>query len=174
MTDTTLDIPKILADHTKWLHDEPGGARANLDGASLAGASLAGATLARASLAGAHLAGANLAGANLARASLARASLAGANLDGASLARASLARASLAGAVHAWAQVAFSGHGERGRMLTAIRHKEGDAPVLFCGCFNGNQTELRKYIADHDEKYRATRTAALDAVLMLLDMRNPE
>ena len=93
---------------------------------------------------------------------LAGANLAGAYLDG----------AYRAGAIHAFASVSFLGHGERGRTLTAIRRNEGDAPILQCGCFYGNQTELRDYIAKGDAKYRKTRTLALETVLALLDARN--
>ena len=144
MTITYDQLPVILERHRKWLWNEAGGERANL----------AGSRLAKANLTGADLAGANLARANLARA----------NLTGADLAR----------AVHAFAAVSFIGHGECGRTLTAMRRNEGDAPILQCGCFYGNQTELRDYIAKGDAKYRKTRTLALDTVLALLDARNEE
>lgn len=90
--------------------------------------------------------------------------LQGANLQG----------ADLRDALYAFASVTFLGHGERGRALTAMRRKEGDAPELTCGCFSGNAKALREYIANGPERYRATRTLALDTVLLLLDARNPE
>jgi hypothetical protein len=86
LTPTREQLDEILELHRKWLDDDEGGARANLDGANLA----------RANLDGANLAGANLAGANLDGANLARANLDGANLDGANLARANLDGANLA------------------------------------------------------------------------------
>lgn len=96
------------------------------------------------------------------RAYLQRADLRGADLLG----------ADLLGAVYAFASVSFLGHGECGRTLTAFRRNEGDAPTLQCGCFYGNTTELRAYIANGESKYRTTRTLALDTVLMLLDAKN--
>ena len=53
-------LAEILAKHLKWLNNEDGGKRANLDGASLDGASLDHASLDGASLRGASLDGANL------------------------------------------------------------------------------------------------------------------
>ena len=97
-----------------------------------------------------------------------------ANLSGADLSRADLSRAYLSGAAHAWAQVAFMGHGECGRMLTALVIKEGDEPKLFCGCFTGSFADLDKYIADGDPKYRKTRTLAMNTVKALLAARNEE
>jgi uncharacterized protein YjbI with pentapeptide repeats len=147
MTDPSLDIPKILADHAAWRGDD-GGKRADLARANLAGANLAGANLARAYLAGADLAGANLA----------RAYLAGAKYGEREIA--------------AIASVAFTGHGEHGRTLVGIRHTGGI--VLRCGCFGGSPDELRAYIAAGAEKYRPSRTAALEAVLTLLAIERAE
>ncbi len=167
MTTTTNiadQLPGILERHRKWLRDEDGGERADLTGADLSGANLA----------GADLAGANLARADLPWANLSGADLTGADLSGANLAGANLARADLTEALHAFATVSFLGHGERGRTLTAIRRKEGDAPELFCGCFTGNTKALREYIEKGEAKYRKTRTLALETVLTLLDARNDE
>ena len=167
-------------------------AGANLEGAYLAGANLAGANLAwaylekanlaGANLEGAYLAGANLAGANLAwaylekanleKANLARANLEGANLARANLAWANLAWANLAGAVHRFAQVAFSEHGECGRMLSAVVLKKGEEPRLFCGCFTGSIQELRDYIKDGAAHLRKTRTLALNTILSFLAVEN--
>ena len=89
--------------------------------------------------------------------------LSGANLSGADLSR----------ACHAWAQVAFMGHGECGRMLTAVQIKEGDEPKLFCGCFTGSFADLEKYIEKPGhEKYVKTRTLAMKAVKEMLEARN--
>lgn len=68
MTITSQDLLKILADHRKWLNDDPGGSRANLSGADLSGANLLGADLSTADLSWADLSRANLLGANLSRA----------------------------------------------------------------------------------------------------------
>jgi hypothetical protein len=59
------EINKILDLHTKWLHDENDGSRANLYGANLSGADLSGADLYGADLSGADLYGADLSGADL-------------------------------------------------------------------------------------------------------------
>jgi uncharacterized protein YjbI with pentapeptide repeats len=181
---TADQIPGILERHAKWLRGEDGGIRANLSCANLIGADLSGANLIGADLSGANLIGAdlsraylscaNLIGADLSGANLIGADLIGADLSGADLSRANLSRADLRSAVYSFASVSFLGHGECGRTLTALRRKEGEAPVLQCGCFYGDQTELRQYIADGPEKYRATRTLALDTVLALLDARNQE
>ena len=58
-------IETMLELHRKWLYDEDGGERANLEGANLRGANLWGANLEGANLRGANLRGANLWGANL-------------------------------------------------------------------------------------------------------------
>ena len=87
MTETTHDLPRILAEHRKWLRGE-GGSRAYLSGADLSDADLSGANLSRAYLSGAYLLGANLSRANLSGANLSGANLLGANLLGANLSRA--------------------------------------------------------------------------------------
>jgi hypothetical protein len=181
---TADQIPGILERHAKWLRGEDGGIRADLSRADLIRADLSRANLIGADLSGANLIGADLSGANLIGADLSRAylscanligaDLSGANLIGADLIGADLSGADLSRAVYSFASVSFLGHGECGRTLTALRRKEGEAPVLQCGCFYGDQTELRQYIADGPEKYRATRTLALDTVLALLDARNQE
>ncbi len=154
--------------------------RANLSRANLSGANLSGADLSRANLYGANLSRADLSGADLSRADLygadlSGANLYGANLSGANLSGANLSRADLYGAnLYAFAQVAFKGHGEIGRMLTAIIQKEGDEPRLFCGCFRGTFAELEKYIADGEAKYQKTRTLAMNAVKEMLYARNGE
>ena len=131
--------------------------RASLDGASLVGASLVGASLNGASLVGARLVGA---------------SLVGASLDGARLDGARLDGASLNGALRRYAQIAFTGHGECGRMLTAIQLKKGGKIEFFCGCFMGDEKKLRKYIKDGAAHLRKTRTLALETVLTLIAAEN--
>jgi uncharacterized protein YjbI with pentapeptide repeats len=115
----------------------------------------------RADLRGADLMGADLRGADLRSAVLRGADLRSADLSGCN-------------GMFSYAQVSFIGHGECGRTLTAIRRKEGDAPELSCGCFDGNTKQLREYIERGPDKYKKTRTLALDTVLMLLDARNDE
>jgi uncharacterized protein YjbI with pentapeptide repeats len=61
----TEELNKILSDHKKWLNNERGGKRANLQEANLQGADLQGAYLQGADLWGADLQEANLQGANL-------------------------------------------------------------------------------------------------------------
>jgi hypothetical protein len=153
--------------------------RANLAGAHLAGTDLSRAILAGAILAGANLARADLAGANFAGAHLAGAHLAGTNLAGTNLAGANLAGAHLAGAenggkdtVVAVATVHFTGHGECGRALTAIKGTKSTR--LLCGCCQGTVEDFRTYIANGESRLHKTRTLALDTVLMLLEARNDE
>ena len=125
--------------------------------ADLSWADLSWANLSWADLSGANLSGANLSGANLS----------GANLSGANLSGANLSGANLSGAVGVtFAQVSFNWHGEIGRQLSAI--KIDDAVVLFCGCFKGSEADLIEYIENGDEKYKQSRTVALNAVMSLI------
>ena len=82
---TANEIMVILDRHKKWLNNDPGGGRANLQGANLWGADLQDANLQDANLWGADLQGANLWGANLQGANLCGADLRGANLQDANL-----------------------------------------------------------------------------------------
>ena len=107
----------------------------------------------------ADLSRANLSGANLGRADLSGAYLSGAYLGG----------AYLIGAVHRWAQVAFMGHGECGRMLTAVIYAEGGDTVYQCGCFSGSMDELKAYIANGPEAYKPSRNMAMEVVTQLLN-----
>ena len=75
-----MDLKQILELHKKWLNDEDGGKRANLNSANLCGADLSGAYLSGADLRGAYLNSANLNSANLCGADLNSADLSGANL----------------------------------------------------------------------------------------------
>ena len=103
--------------------------------------------------------------------------LQGANLRGADLSEADLSEADLRGADLRWAdlsgavgvtfaQVSFNWHGEIGRQLSAI--KIDDAVVLFCGCFKGSEADLIEYIENGDEKYKQSRTVALNSVMSLI------
>ena len=90
-----------------------------------------------------------------------------ADLSGANLSGANLSGANLSGAVGVtFAQVSFNWHGEIGRQLSAI--KIDDAVVLFCGCFKGSEADLIEYIENGDEKYKQSRTVALNAVMSLI------
>jgi hypothetical protein len=102
------------------------------------------------------------------------ANLSGANLSGANLSGANLSHADLCGAksLISFAQVSFSGHGEGGRMLSAILTSEKDEPRVFCGCFSGTFADLEKYIATCEAKFRKTRTLAMNAVKEMLYARN--
>jgi uncharacterized protein YjbI with pentapeptide repeats len=132
---------------------------ANLRGANLRGANLWGANLRGANLLGANLEDANLRGANLWGANLEGANLRGANLWGANLRGANLAQTKGI----SYAQCSFDKFGECGRMLAVA--KIGEELVFFCGCFQGSEAELRKYIQDNDEKHRETREFAMEFLL---------
>lgn len=102
------ELKKILADHKKWLYDEPGKKRAILQDADMKNAYLRGDNLRRADLCRADLRGADLReadlfkadlrGANLEDADLRDADLRGADLRGANLRRADISDADLRGA----------------------------------------------------------------------------
>ena len=98
-----------------------------------------------------------------------RANLSDANLSRANLSGANLSYANLSGAVHRWAQVAFMGHGECGRMLTAVIYAEGGDTVYQCGCFSGSMDELKAYIANGPEAYKPSRNMAMEVVTQLLN-----
>ena len=193
-TYTKDELAAIIEAHAKWLRSD-GGSRADLSGADLSGANLSGANLSGAYLSGADLSGAYLSGANLSGADLSGADLSGANLSGANLSDADLSRADLSGAnlsyanlsgadlsgaylsgadlsgaVHRWAQVAFMGHGECGRMLTAVIYAEGGDTVYQCGCFSGSMDELKAYIANGPEAYKPSRNMAMEVVTQLLNV----
>jgi len=178
MNFTPAELKQILDDHALWLSGT-GGKRANLSRADLSGANLSradlyGANLYGADLSGANLSGANLSGADLYGANLSGADLSGADLSGADLSRAILSRAILSRAIlsrailSGYAQVSFKGHGEIGRMLTAIRQTPDSELYFCCGCFRGSESDLRTYIAEGLEKLRESRTLALETVLKLI------
>ena len=145
---------------------------ADLSSANLSSANLSHANLRSANLRYANLRYANLSSANLSSANLSHADLSSANLRYANLSHADLSSANLSSAAHSWAQVAFMGHGECGRMLTALQIKEGADPMFFCGCFTGSEKALRKYIADGAKHLAKTRTLAIDTALTLLAAQN--
>ena len=97
---TNAELQNILKKHQLWLDGEPGGERANLEGAilfeaNLEGVNLRNANLERANLIGAKLMRADLFEANLFEANLFNANLQGANLQIANLREATLERACL-------------------------------------------------------------------------------
>ena len=92
---TKEQLNEILEKHKKWLNDEPGGERANLQGANLRGANLWGANLREASLRRADLREANLWRVNLQGADLREADLRRADIQKADLRRAGLWGANL-------------------------------------------------------------------------------
>lgn len=97
---TNRELQNILIKHQLWLDGEPGGERANLEGAilfeaDLKGVNLRNANLERANLIGAKLMGTNLFEANLFEANLFTANLQGANLQIANLRETTLERACL-------------------------------------------------------------------------------
>lgn len=89
------ELKKIVELHKKWLKNEKGGERANLNGADLTHANLEYADLSGADLRGANLTSADLSGAILTNADLRRADLKGASLVRADLRDARLEYADL-------------------------------------------------------------------------------
>lgn len=140
MTDrpTPEELKQILAEHHAWRRNQ-GGKQASLTEANLTGA---------------NLTGANLRGANLRRANLTEADLMGANLTEADLSEVTGIRV---------ASIHWTGHGERGRMVNAVELPSG--LQFYCGCFSGNEKELRGYITNDDPNLIGSRTRALDFLL---------
>ena len=134
------ELQSVLDLHDKWLLDEDGGIRANLEGANLYGANLE----------GANLEGANLEGANLTRA----------NLEGANLTRAKFG--DLGALLH---YGSFGPAPSSGRTVFVRVH---DAKtVVNAGCFSGPVSELRaKSAKTHkdNDKARAWYAALCDSV----------
>ena len=96
MTHNELD--EFLVKHRKWILNEEGGVRAELNHANLIGANLSNTDLRSVDLAGAHLNNANLANTDLRTANLIGADLRGAILIGANLTGANLCYTNLRGA----------------------------------------------------------------------------
>ena len=150
-------IKETLRLHGMWLRYEDGGVRADLREANLSGANLR----------EANLSGADLRGANLRWADLSGADLRGADLSGASLSRADLRGAAMAGSIGVIrASCSWTDHGESGRELLAVHHQARDGQpavtLYYCGCFRGTIESLRQYIADDEERHKASRTLAAD------------
>ncbi len=149
----TINLPKILADHAKWLNDPSTGCRANLRGANLAGANLRGADLS-----GANLAGANLSDANLSDANLSDADLRGANLSSAKLRGANLSDANLIGAnlshikgTGPWASIGGSANGGYTMLCITAGLKAQKEPLFWCGCVKGvSAEEMWAHIKDRE------------------------
>lgn len=126
-------------------------------------ANLRGANLFSAKFEAADFSSADFNLANLKNTNLRSAVLRGANLCGAHLRAADLSGADLAQSCGlVYAQAAWSDHGELGSRMTAavIDYKVW----YFCGGFQGTESALRQYIEDGAEKYRASRTKAVDFV----------
>jgi uncharacterized protein YjbI with pentapeptide repeats len=170
-------LAEILRLHGLWARGDNRGIRANLSGANLRQANLSGADLRVANLNGANLRGANLRGADLREADLGAANLNGADLGEADLNEAYLSGANLSGAYlpDGWhyASIGWTGHGDRGRMLTAIRRGADAAVELNCGCFLGSEGDLKAYIARGAEHLRPSRTRAMEIVLELVQQERP-
>ena len=109
--------------------------------------------------------------ADLRFANLRSADLSFANLSSADLRSADLRFANLSSAKNLlYSACYFSGHGECGRQLLAV--KIGEEIKLFCGCFKGDEKELRDYIEKGDEDLKASRLLALETVLKLIEVKN--
>lgn len=131
---------------------------------SLCLANLEGIDLSNADLQYANLRFANLSVADLTCANLMGADLEGANLTGARLAEVRINRVygvrySICG---------FAGHGECGRQLLAV--EINSEVILFCGCFKGNEKELRGYIEKGQKEFKESRLIALETVLKLISI----
>ena len=170
MTDTPLSLPIQIKN--RWNESviytgAPGRRlRQTVEDAVKSGANLRDANLRDANLSDANLSCANLSCANLSCANLSDANLSGANLSGANLSGAKIDDSPIIST----AQVAFSGHGERGRQLLAVKTEK--AIHLRCGCFSGSPEELAAYIARGEPKFKVTRTLALTVALILLESNN--
>jgi len=150
VTQSEFDTAQEL--HRKWLGREGGGTRMDFNGANLSGANLRSANLNGADLSGANLNGADLSGADLSGANLRGADLSGANLP----------------SNHHYAQISFDGHGEQGRKL--IVFKTPDSTTYSCGCFVGDEQELRNYIDRGDEQHQESRLYALTCLIGALEI----
>ena len=174
---TSESIQEMLQQHALWFEDNSKGKRADLRGANLTGVDLRCANLSGADLTGANLIGANLRGANLRGANLSLADLRGANLRGANLRGANLTGALLSEAKFnctrgvRYAVLSFAGLGEASRQWLLV--EQNGKPVFHIGCFCGNEVELRKQIQSGQDKYRASRTRALEVLLGLYEFSEP-
>ena len=151
MRELTKEEIEVLQRHAKWLKNEEGGEKANLQGANLWGADLQDANLRGADLRGANLRGANLRGADLRDANLRDADLWDANLRGADLRGANLWGADLRDA-DLWGAAGkilyFGPIGSR-QGITYVTKTERTIHVR-CGCFYGT---LEEFAAKVEEKH---------------------
>jgi uncharacterized protein YjbI with pentapeptide repeats len=91
----------------------------------------------------------------------------------ANLRNANLSEANLSGAIALkYAQCSFDAHGESGRQLSGV--VIAGELRLFCGCFAGTLAELDAYIANGDERYKATRKLARDFIVAAIDAAQKE
>lgn len=148
--------------------------RSDMYGADLSYANLHGSCLEGSDLRDANLMYTDLRWANLKMIDLSAANLTYANLMGANLEGANLTEVELAGA-HVdrlsginYAVCSFRGHGERGRQLFAI--EINSEVILFCGCFKGNEKQLRDYIKEGPVAFKESRLIALETVLKLISI----
>ena len=147
----------------------------DLERSDMYDADLRGAYLRCVNLRCANLHGSNLRNTDLKMADLSEANLIYTNLMWANLEEANLTGVQLAGA-HVdillginYAVCSFRGHGECGRQLLAV--EINSEVMLFCGCFSGNEKELRDYIESGDENFKESRLLALETVLKLISIK---
>ena len=141
MRELTKEEIEVLQRHAKWLKNEEGGEKANLQDADLRDANLQDADLQDANLWGANLQGANLWGANLQDANLR-----GANLQDADLQDADLQDANLRGAA---GKILYFGPIGSRQGITYVTKTERTIHVR-CGCFYGT---LEEFAAKVEEKH---------------------
>jgi hypothetical protein len=166
---------KIVEEHQLWLKGS-GGRRADFNHADLTGGNLSGLNLSYAQFCHANLSGCSfsetvLTGANMASSRLYCADLTGANLRGTNFSGSNMYGSHLMDAVLidadfmdanlseargiVYAQAAWSGHGECGRQLLAVRINNVDR--YFCGCFEGTLKDLDEYIDEGETELKASR-----------------
>lgn len=136
-------LQETIANHGKWLRDEEGGQRADLQGADLRGANLRGAYLQGAYLRDADLQRANLQGAYLRDADLRDADLRGAYLQGADLQGAYLRGAYLPDGIY---QVGGCGSANRCTTYDSINDR------VICSCWNDDNGN---HLAAFEERIEA-------------------
>lgn len=147
MRELTKEEIEVLQRHAKWLKNEEGGEKANLQDVNLQSANLQSANLQGADLRGADLRDADLRGANLQDA----------NLQGANLWDANLQDANLRGA--AGKILSFGPIGSR-QGITYVTKTERTIHVR-CGCFYGTLEEFAAKVEEehgdsqHGKSYKA-------------------
>ena len=142
---------------------------ANMRGADMSGADMSGADMRRADMSGANMSGADMSGANMSGANMRGADMSGAAMSGADMSGAAMSGASLSEAKGVtYAQCAFSGFGECGRMLTGILVNE--EPRFWSGCLlDQNEEEIREYIDRKNQShYKKSHLLGLEFILKVL------